>query len=173
MNRIICITFFFLLFIFHFSHAQKGYYPSPVGFVNDFEHDFSDAQVKDLDNMVKHLLAGAMKNDSLKGLEMAVITITPGMYGDEKEMSAYATKIGDKWGLGAKDPHRGIIVIYSKGLRKVAIVTGNGLDNILPAIECENIINRKMVEEYKKGENYGALVVAVKSIAERLGISLN
>lgn len=163
---------FFVLCTAHLSAQNKGYYPSPTGFVNDFEHDFTDAQVTALDKLVKQLLAETMKKESLKGIEMAVITVTPAMYGDEKEISAYATKIGDKWGVGTKTPNKGIIVVYGKSLRKVAIVTGTGLDDILPAAECQDIVNIKMAEEYRKGNNYEALVVAVKSIAQKLGITL-
>jgi uncharacterized protein len=167
--------FFFLLFnlstVCVYAQA-KGYYPSPTGFVNDFEHDFTDAQVTALDKLVKQLLAESMQKERLKGLEVAVITVSPAMYGDETEMSAYATKIGDKWGLGAKEPKMGIIIAYGKTLRKVSIVAGQGLDNILPPAECRDIINIDMAEEYRKGNAYQALVTAVKSLAKKLGITL-
>ena len=87
-------------------------------------------------------------------------------------MSEYAKMLGDKWGVGAKAPHRGIVIAYGRKIRKVAIVTGTGLDRILPAAVCHNIVDQRMAEEFRKGDPYGALTTAIYSIAEHLGITL-
>ncbi len=78
-----------LLFSVAIANAQRtSTFPSPIGFVNDYESDFTDEQVKNLDYTVKELLAQTMLRDSLKGIEIAIVTVTEKMYGDEKEFSS-------------------------------------------------------------------------------------
>lgn len=159
-----------VIFFLRAVAQAQGYYPQPEGFVNDFEFDFSKDQVKALDASVRSLLSQTMEKEELKGIELAVLTVTDSMFGTETEMSSYATKIGDKWGVGTKTPNRGIIIAYSKKLRKVAIVTGTGLDKLLPAQAIRQIIDERMAEEFRKGKPFDALMVAVKGIGEYLGI---
>ena len=145
-------------------------FPSPIGFVNDFEGDFTPDEVKSLDYAIKELLAKTMIIDSLKGIEIAVVTVTEAMYGDEKEMSSYVTRLGDKWGVSSKGENKAIIIAYGKKIRKVSIVTGSGLDNILPASVCHKIVDEKMAPEFRKGSYYNAILSAVKAIKDHIGL---
>ena len=111
-----------------------------------------------------------MDNDSLKGLEIAIVTVSEPMFGDEKEMGDYLTRLGDKWGLGPKNGNRGIIIGYGKKIRKVSIIAGTGLDNVLPAKECHRIIDEKMAPQFKKGDYYNALLSAIKGIKDYLAL---
>jgi uncharacterized protein len=151
---------------------SKPYFPKALGFVNDYEDDFTDGERKALDHAMKDLLSQTMEKAKLSGIEMAVVTVTDSMFGDSKEMSTYATMLGDKWGLGTKSPNRGIIIAYGKKVRKVALVTGAGLDEILPKEVCHTIVNEKMTAEFRKGRPYDAIYAAVKAIGEYLGIVL-
>ena len=153
------------------ANAQRtSKFPSPLGFINDFEGDFTPDQVKALDFAVKELLAKTMQVDSLKGLEMAVVTVTEGMYGDEKEMSSYVTRLGDKWGVSVSGENKAIIIAYGKKIRQVSIVTGAALDHALPPAACHNIIDEKMAPEFRKGNYYEAIMAAIKSIKQSLGL---
>jgi uncharacterized protein len=162
----------FLLFLSTdmLSAQRTSTFPAPQGFINDYEGIFTPEQVKSLDYAVKDLLAKAMEHDSLKGIELAVVTVTANMYGDEKEMSSYATRLGDKWGVGAKGENKAIIIAYSKSVRKVSIVTGSALDNFLTPAVCRNIIDEKMAPEFRKGNYYQAILTAIQSIKESLGL---
>ena len=152
------------------SSQRTSTFPSPIGFVNDFENDFTPEQVKSLNYAVKELLSKTMEKDSLKDLEMAVVTVTDAMFGDEKEMGDYATRLGDKWELGTHNGNKGIIIAYGKKIRKVTIIAGTGLDNLLPAKECNIIINEKMLPQFKKGDYYKAILEAIKSISDYLSL---
>ncbi len=163
---------FSLLFFLSIGAQNTSYYPQPIGFVSDFEKDFSPDDVKALNLMVKQLLVKTMERDSLKGIEIALVTVTDSMFGNTKEMSDYAQALADKWGVGSKPYHRGIVIAYGQKIRKVAIVAGTGLDKILPPVACKDIVNQKMSAEFKKGDPYQALVAAVDGIAQYLGISL-
>jgi uncharacterized protein len=169
MKKLI-VTYCFLLAVLLVSGQRTSTFPSPTGFVNDFEGDFTPEQTKNLNYAVKELLAKTMEKDSLKGLEMAVVTITDAMFGDEKEMGDYATRLGDKWGLGTRSGNKGIIIAYGKKIRKVTIIAGTGLDNLLPPKECNIIINEKMLPQFKKGDYYKAILDAIQGISDYLSL---
>ena len=152
------------------SAQRSSKFPSPVGFVNDYEADFTPEQIKNLDYAVKELLAKTMDRDSLRGLEIAVVTVTEDMYGDEKEMSSYVTRLGDKWGVTARGENKAIIIGYGKKIRKVTIVTGTALDRFLPPSLCNKIIDEKMAPEFRRGNYYDAILIAINSIKDALGV---
>lgn len=152
------------------SAQRTSVFPAPTGFVNDFEHDFTPDEIKELDYQVKELLAKTMEIDSLKGIEIAVVTVTETMFGDEKDMSSYVTRLGDKWGVSNRGENRAIIIAYGKKIRKVAIVTGSGLDNVLPPAVCHKIVDEKMAPEFRNGSYFNAVLTAVKSIKQYIGL---
>lgn len=159
-----------LLTITNSSAQRTSTFPAPKGFINDYEEDFTPEQLKNLDYEVKSLLAKTMEVDSLRGLEMAVVTVTEQMFGDEKEMSSYVTRLGDKWGVTKDGENKAIIIAYGKKIRKVSIVTGSALDNILPPSVCHKIIDEKMTAEFRHGDYYKAILVAIKAIKDYLGV---
>ena len=168
--KFLVITLSFFLSIAPASAQRTSTFPSPKGFVNDYEGDFTEEQVKSLDYAVKELLAQTMQRDSLKNIEIAIVTVTEQMYGDEKEFSSYVTRLGDKWGVAEKGENRAIIIAYGQKIRKVTIVTGAALDNILPPAVCHRIVDEKMAPEFRKGGYYEAILEAIKSIKEGLGL---
>ena len=162
---------FLVAFLALTAQAQRtSVFPAPVGFINDYEGDFTPEEVKSLDYAVKELLSKTMIVDSLRGIEIAIVTVTESMYGDEKEMSSYVTRLGDKWGVSGKGENKAIIIAYGKKIRKVAIITGAGLDNILPASVCHKIVDEKMAPEFRKGSYFNAILTAVKAIKDHIGL---
>jgi uncharacterized protein len=148
----------------------KAYYPAPLGFVSDFENDFTMQQTEELDSTVKAILIKIKAHPSLAGIELAVVTVTDSMFGSEKEMSDYATKLGDQWEVGKKS-HRAIIIAYSKKVRKVAIAVGSGLDKILPGASCQQIMSYRMAPEFKKGTYFNAIKAALAGLEEALKLN--
>ena len=169
-SKQLVIICFLLVFGFSLSAQRTSKFPSPIGFINDYEADFTPEQAKNLDYAVKELLAKTMDKDSLRGLEIAVVTVTEDMYGDEKEMSSYVTRLGDKWGVTSRGENKAIIIAYGKKIRKVTIVTGEALDHFLPPSVCHKIIDEKMAAEFRKGNYYEAILTAINSIKDALGV---
>ena len=168
--KLTALAFLLLLFSSGIQAQHASTFPKPTGFVNDFEDDFTPDQKKELDYAVKELLAKSLSIDSLAGLEMVVVTVTENMIGDEKDMSNYVKQLGNKWGVSAKGENKAIIIAYGKKIRKVTIVTGSGLDNILSPSFCHKIVDEKMTYEFRRGDYYNAILVAIKAIKEHLGV---
>ncbi|MDB5281243.1 MAG: hypothetical protein JWO06_318 [Bacteroidota bacterium] len=162
-----------LLFISITSSAwsqQKSYYPSPVGFINDFEGDLTKEENAALDKAVKDLLIQAMDRQVYKGMEIAIVTVTDSMYGDEKDIKDYAVKMANKWGVGDKSDNTGILIAVSRKLHKVYLATGTGMEKLLPNDSCQKIIDERMLPELRRGRYYDALLAALGGIKESLGI---
>ena len=161
---------FLITISFNASAQRTSEFPAPMGFINDYEGDFTPDEIKELDYAVKELLAKTMGIDSLQGIEIAIVTVTEKMFGDEKEMSSYVTRLGDKWGVSKNGQNKAIIIAYGKKIRRVSIITGSGLDNTLPPSACHKIVDEKMAPEFRKGNYYNAILAAVKGIKDYIGL---
>lgn len=107
-------------------------------------------------------LAGA------NGNEIAVVTVP------ETSPSAtpkdFATDLFNYWGIGEKGKDNGVLVLISKGDRRVEIETGYGVENILPDALVGNIISQKITPQFKRGDfNKGTLAgtQALGAVLER------
>jgi uncharacterized protein len=151
-------------------YAQRApYYPEAIGLTSDYEHTFTKEQIHQLDSAVISMLRFTRNVPKYKNIELAVITVTDSMFGNTFEMSDYASKIGEAWGVGGTaQPNCAIVLAYSKSLRKVALVTGDGLDTILPANICNGILVNVMAPQFKQGNYFQAMLMAVGTIKEYL-----
>ncbi len=104
-------------------------------------------------------------------VEIAVVSVTDSMFGDEKEMSDYAIKAAEKWGLGSKGGNSGIIIAVSRKLKKVSIATGPGLDRNLPPATCQKIMDEQMAPELRQGKYFQGVLNALLAIKDHLGFS--
>ncbi len=98
--------------------------------------------------------------------EIAVLLIDN--FGDSNiEDVAYQTF--NKWGVGKKGLDNGVLLVVSKGNRKIRIETGKGVGGKLTDLQASDII-KSMKPFLKKGsENwFGALDIAVNNIAIKL-----
>jgi uncharacterized protein len=149
---------------------HKSVYPSPIGFVNDFEGDFSKEELSALNLAVKDMLIKVMDGGLYNGIEIAIVTVTDSMFGDEKEMKDYAVKLSNKWGVGDKSSNNGILIAVSRKLHTVYIATGTGMEKLMPNDTCQKIIDEKMLPDLRKGRYYDAVMNSLNGIKEALGI---
>jgi len=64
---------------------------------------------------------------------------------------------GQKWGVGQEKEDNGILILVAKGDKQVDINTGYGIESIISDRDAEQIINRIMLPEFKKGNFYDGL----------------
>ncbi len=73
----------------------------------------------------------------------------------------YATKLGNKWGVGQAKFDNGIIILIKpsggEGQRKYFIATGTGLEGAIPDITCREIEQHELVPNLKAGNYFQAL----------------
>lgn len=102
--------------------------------------------------------------EETNGAEMAVVTVP-----DTQSFAspkAFTTELFNTWGIGKKGQDNGVLVMVSKGDRRVEIETGYGVEAILPDAQVGNIIRTEILpafkqEEYETGIVNGTLAIAL------------
>ena len=79
----------------------------------------------------------------------------------------YAMEIGKSWGIGQKGKNNGVVILVSMDDRKIRIVTGRGIEDVLTDAICKRIINRILKPYLKQGDFYGGLDLATTEMMQR------
>jgi uncharacterized protein len=146
------------LFISSFTFAQIPPAPDPPRLVNDFAHVMSAGDVETLENKLDRY------NDSTS-TQIAIVTVET--LGGE-DVGSFAAELGEKWGVGTKKNHNGIIILMAKNEHKVTIRTGYGVEEKLGSIICDRIIKQTLSPNFKAGNFYGGFDAATTEIIQRL-----
>ena len=137
------------------TEISKFQFPKSIGYVNDFENNFTSTQIDSLDTFLTNYEKKTTR-------EIAVITIdsiTP--YNNIKD---YSTDLSNAWGVGKKDKSTGLTIIFSKKLRLVRISTGLSIEHILTDSICQNIINNTMLPHFKANNYYQGITSGIDSL---------
>lgn len=137
----------------------QGDYPVTDSLVNDYSRMLTWRQRDSLEQRLRAL------NDSTSN--QIVIIITPRLYGEE--IIDLGVRIGHEWGVGQKDLDNGVIILIKSKCEEesygdAAIVTGLGLEGVLPDAFCKRIIDDQMVSHLADTDYYSALVAALDVI---------
>lgn len=80
----------------------------------------------------------------------------------------YATRLGEKWGIGQQGKDNGIVILVkpktanSKG--EVFISTGYGLEGVVPDATANQIVDNEIIPAFKNGQYYHGLDKAVNTL---------
>lgn len=83
--------------------------------------------------------------------EVAVVTVPE--TAPASTPKEFTTALFNHWGIGKREQDNGVLVLISKGDRRVEIETGYGIEEILPDAQVGSIIAQKITPQFKKG-NY-------------------
>jgi uncharacterized protein len=139
--------------------------PRPTDYVSDDAHVMSAGAISQLNH-----LCGEVDHEA--HAQIAVVTVND-MNGESPDQ--YAVDLEDLWGVGAKSTDRGLIIIVSVKDRHRFILTGRGLEGILPDGKVGDI-GRQMVPLLRANDFDGAMTLAVDEssqiIAQDAGVQL-
>jgi uncharacterized protein len=121
--------------------------PNPPRLVNDLANILSPEQEQALEQKLVNY------NDSTS-TQIAVVNITSiGGY----DISDYAVKLAEAWGVGEKGKNNGILILTAVKERRVFIATGYGLEGAVPDGIAKRITEYTIKPEYQKGDYYAGL----------------
>ncbi|WP_371357348.1 YgcG family protein [Hydrocoleum sp. CS-953] len=104
--------------------------------------------------------------EAKNGAEIAVVTVP------ETQPTAtpkeFATKLFNYWGIGKKGQNNGVLFLVSVGDRRVEIETGKGIQQTLPNAKVSNIIDSKIIPEFKSGNFESGVVAGTKELVTSL-----
>lgn len=73
-----------------------------------------------------------------------------------------------KWGVGKRDKNNGVVILLSRGDRRVDIVTGRGTEGVLPDIICGRISADVMGPYFAKGDYDAGMIAGVDKVGQIL-----
>ncbi len=104
--------------------------------------------------------------DAATGRQIVVATI-PSL--DGVPIEQYGYQLGRHWGIGGKAHDTGVVLIVAKAEHKVRIEVGYGLEGDLTDAMSSNIINTRIVPEFRKGDYDAGVRAGVSAIMDVLG----
>lgn len=135
--------------------AQVPERPNPPRLYNNLSREFPDF----LNSQEAALMEQKLEQFSNQTSNQICIVIVDDLGG--YDVSDYAFKLGEKWGVGKADKDNGIVVLIkptgSNGGRDLFIATGKGLEGAIPDIAAKHIEEEEMTPYLKTGEYYAAL----------------
>jgi uncharacterized protein len=139
-----------IIFIFFLLIACKAFadefptQPYPPRLVNDFADILKDDEEYRLESKLKAY------NDSTSS-QISIVTVRN--IGDY-EISDYAERLAEKWGIGQKGKDNGILIFVSVENHKAWIAVGYGLEGAIPDATAKNIYENYMKPQFKAGNFY-------------------
>jgi uncharacterized protein len=154
MKRILLLFFLFGLHSVFAQNIEKK--PFPPRAVNDFANLLEPSQRDALEQKVDAY------NDSTSS---AIVIITvPNL--DGYDIAQVSLKYLRDWGVGTKNNNNGVVILVSKDDHKARIETGYGLEGVLPDVTCNDIIQTKMIPNFKQNDYYHGFDNAVDAIIQ-------
>lgn len=108
------------------------------------------------------LNAEITKLEQKNGAEIAVVTVLE--TAPSASPKAFTTKLFNYWKIGKKGQNNGVLVLISKGERRVEIETGYGVESILPNATVGNIIDTQITPKFKQGDFNGRTLAGTKAV---------
>lgn len=125
--------------------------PVPPRLVNDFAQMLNSNEINSLENKLVAF------NDSTS-TQIAIVIIND-LHG--YEVSDYAQRLAEKWGVGQKGLNNGMLILIKpktdSGRGEVAIEQGYGLEGAIPDIKCAEIIDNEIIPALITGNYYEGL----------------
>lgn len=159
--KILSLIFFFFSGI---AFAQTPYEVTKEEFkrenklVHDFGNIFSPEEKNQLENKL-------VAYDDSTSVQIVIVTFKNL---DGYPISLLGSEIGEKWGVGQKDTHNGVVIVVSDEDRKVTIRGGYGVQAKMPPSIEKLIIDREMIPSFKNGNYYQGLDNAINAIQQQL-----
>lgn len=151
-----------LIFISSFvsiTNAQEIPDPmNPPRLVNDFASFLSPNETNQLEGKLRQF-------NSQTSTQIYVVIV--------KQLNGYApadyaTRLGEKWGIGQKGKDNGIVLLVktktadSRG--EVFISTGYGLEGVVPDAIANQIVDNEIIPAFKNGQFYSGINKAVSTL---------
>lgn len=76
----------------------------------------------------------------------------------------YTVRVAQAWRVGRQDRRNGAVLFVFQASRDIRIVTGYGLEGVLPDALCKQIIENEIVPRFRAGDFDGGLTAGVRAM---------
>lgn len=85
-----------------------------------------------------------------------------------EDIAAYAQRVADSWKIGRRDVGDGVLLVVSKGERKVRIEVAKALEGAIPDLAARQIIDSTIRPAFRADDYAGGLNAAVDRLMQRI-----
>lgn len=129
--------------------------PNPPKLVNNFSKEFPDFLSSAEQQQLENKLVAFDKSTSNQ-IVIVIVDDFGGLASYE-----YASKLGNKWGVGQEKFKNGVVVLVKPtggaGEREVFITAAGGLQGAIPDAATNQIVQNEILPEFKNGNIYAGL----------------
>jgi uncharacterized protein len=125
------------------------------GWVTDMADVLAPATEAQLNQMISDL-------EARNGSEIAVVTVRD--TAPSATSKQFATALFNRWRIGKAGKNNGVLLLISKGDRRIEIETGYGVEPILPDAYVGNIIRQEIKPRFKRGDYNGGTLAGTKAV---------
>ena len=135
-------------------------YPSkPNGYVNDYANILSAENKNALEQILRTY-------DKQTSIELVVVTI-PSLEGQSIE--EYTIGLAKTWKIGKSGKDNGIVFLTAPNEKKTRIEVGYGLEGDLTDFDAKQIIQQKIIPQFKAKDLNAGIVAGTNALIEKLG----
>lgn len=127
---------------------------TPVNYLTDMGNFIEDSQEPTINNFIYDY-------EKQTSVEICVVTV-PSLNGEDPFQ--YSLGEFNRIGVGKEASDNGILIMVSMQDRKWRIVTGYGVEGVLPDVTCSHIGNDIIKPNFKKGDYYAGIMGALNEI---------
>ena len=115
------------------------------------------------DSDVVWLNTCAQKLDAATHVELCVVALQSI---GESEAFDFAYELFQRWGIGRKNQNAGVLMLFVEQSHDIRIMTGVGIEGVLPDARCSQIIHDDMIPAFRAGDYGGGLCLGALRIYE-------
>ena len=146
------LSVFLVLFAFASFAQAIPERPNPPRLVNDLADVLTDQEEQQLESEL-------VEFDRSTTTQITIVTVQS-LEGNE--ISDFAFKLGEKWGVGGKEKDNGIVIVFKPKVGNerggVFVAVGYGLEGIIPdAVANRTVVDNEMIPRFKQEDIYGGL----------------
>lgn len=134
--------------------------PAAIGYVNDFDHVFSDSQVHILDSVI-------IDFEKRTTNQIAIATIPLNMVSIDS-FEVFTLKMANQWGVGQKGKDNGILIAIGFEHRFMRIQNGIGIEKILSDSTTKTIIDNDFKPYFMRSDYFEGTLSGLQAIIRKL-----
>lgn len=153
-HKFFLLTLFLSVIHFVYPLMAQDFPAVPNRLVTDYTNTLSASEI---DALERKLLAF----EDTTSTQIAVVLMnSTGDY----EISDYADRLAQQWGVGSKKYNNGIMLLAAIGDRAVTIRTGYGIEGAVPDVVAYRIIENEIKPAFRNNDYYGGLDKATSAL---------
>ena len=125
------------------------------GFAYDFAGVMSGAHRAQISRVLEEL-------EAKTGAQVKVVALKSL---DDGEIHDFATRLYERWGIGARGKDEGVLLLAAIEDRKVRIEVGYGLEGVIPDALAGRMLDTHVLPQFRAGDFGGGLVAGAEAIA--------